>query len=44
MAKLPNTFRPERATGLEVLEKENVQLVISDIMMPVMDGIELCKK
>lgn len=29
--------------ALEILQKENVSLVVSDIMMPVMDGIELSK-
>lgn len=30
--------------ALEILQTENVQLVISDIMMPVMDGIQFCKR
>lgn len=29
--------------GIEILKKEYIDLAISDIMMPVMDGIEFCK-
>lgn len=40
-----NIFRAtDGQQAVELMQRENIQLVISDIMMPVMDGIELCRK
>ena len=38
-------FKAENAKqGLEILEKEPIHLVLLDIMMPGMDGLEMCRK
>lgn len=31
------------AEALEMMEKHKISLVVSDIIMPIMDGVELCK-
>ncbi|TRZ42062.1 hybrid sensor histidine kinase/response regulator [Robertkochia solimangrovi] len=35
---------PTAEKALEILQNENIHLVISDVMMPGMNGFELCKK
>lgn len=35
---------PDGLTGIAMLEKENVQLIILDILLPNMNGLEVCKK
>lgn len=32
------------AEGLEIVKEQRPHLIISDILMPVMDGYEMCKK
>ncbi|MCD8262667.1 MAG: hybrid sensor histidine kinase/response regulator [Bacteroides sp.] len=31
------------AEALEIMEKHKVSIIVSDIIMPIMDGVELCK-
>lgn len=40
-----NVYKANSANaGFEILENHDVQLIILDIMMPNMDGIEMCRK
>jgi len=46
--KLRASFIVEKATngveGLKILEGKNVDIIVSDVMMPEMDGFEFCTK
>lgn len=37
-------FAENGRMGLEIIQKYKIDLILSDIMMPEIDGIELCKK
>lgn len=46
--KLSTTFTVEKATNgaeaFDIIERKSVDIVITDIMMPVMNGFDFCKK
>ncbi len=35
---------PDGEKALEILARQTIQIVISDVMMPIMDGMELCRR
>jgi two-component system alkaline phosphatase synthesis response regulator PhoP len=37
-------FAPDAETALKLAEQEKPDLLVTDILLPHMDGIELCKK
>jgi DNA-binding response OmpR family regulator len=43
-ASMECRFAPDGITGLKAFRAANPHLVLTDIMMPGMDGVELCRK
>lgn len=44
LAELFNTFEANNGEeALEILKEHEVDIIVTDVMMPVMDGIKLCK-
>ncbi len=44
MSGLETVLAPDGARALEILSTQHVDLVILDVMLPEMDGLEVCRR